>query len=385
MKFTTFVTSTEDLNACVAAPHLEEVLIEPATLGREGRISIEAACELAREARALGLSPVLVWDILMTQDEFKKKCALVESLDLTPFAGIRTQCPGAASWVRERFPQKDLHFIVENSNHNLPGLRRWVASLRPTRLVLSTQLPEEKLLACCAELETECEILGAGKILLFYSKRHLLRPNFAEDEASEDTWLYTDSASEESASRPFPTIENEHGTFMYLNKDHFILDSLERLAEGGMHTVRIDLRDLQEATHSAKGIVELCQMTATRDKELEHAWPRPTSAPFFKRNKTDKQFARLKSQLRVLRDKECVAEVVSAERGELLGLFTLRPLDASHSSYVFIAPDGREVPATLGEFTGLSGEPLTQCEAYRLVRCGWVKGIPAGSLLVRRS
>lgn len=383
MKFSTFVTSKEDILACAAAPSLDEVLIEPATLSREGRLSLETGVALAREACEHELSPVLVWDILMTQDEFKTKQALVESLDLSPFTAIRTQCPGAALWVKERYPEKHLHFIVENSNHNLPGLQRWVNHLKPKRLVLSTQLPEEKLLACCAELQTECEILGAGKILLFYSKRHLLTPHFSDDEGATPEWMYADSASEESASRPFPTIENEHGTFMYLNKDHFILDSLEKLAAGGMHTVRIDLRDLQDGTHAARGIVELCQMTLENDKALENAWARPTSAPFFKRNKTDKQFARLKSQTRVFRDSNCVAEVVSAERGELLGLFTLRPFDTTHTSFVFIAPDGREVPVTLEAFTGLSGEALNRCEPYRIVRCGWVKGITAGSLLVK--
>ena len=50
MKFTTFVTSKDDIIACAAAPNLEEVLIEPRELGREGRVSVSEAEELAREA-----------------------------------------------------------------------------------------------------------------------------------------------------------------------------------------------------------------------------------------------------------------------------------------------------------------------------------------------
>ena len=49
MKFTTFVTSKEDILACAAAPKLEEVLIEPTQLSREGRLSLDEAQDLARE------------------------------------------------------------------------------------------------------------------------------------------------------------------------------------------------------------------------------------------------------------------------------------------------------------------------------------------------
>ena len=384
MKFTTFVTSKDDILACAAAPNLDEVLIEPRELGREGRVSIAEAEELAREATKHGLKPTLVWDILMTQSEFSARSELVAGINLDLFSAIRTQDPGAAMWVRENAPSRSLQFVVENSNHNMPGLKRWVAELRPQRMVLSTQLPEDKLIACCEELGTECEVLGAGKILLFYSKRHLLQANFRSDEEGNDAhWIYADSASEESASRPFPTIENEHGTFMYLNKDHFILDSLARLDEAGMHTIRIDLRDLQAGEHAAKGIESICAMTLARDPALDTVWTRPTSAPFFKRNRTDKQFARMKPQTRLLRDAKCVAEVVSVERGEVLGLFTLRAFDTQGASFKFVAHDGSELPATLERFSDVTGNTLTECAAHKVVRCSWVKGVKAGAILVR--
>ena len=384
MKFTTFVTSKEDILACAAAPNVEEVLIEPRELAREGRISLEEAQTLAQEAAKHGLRPVLVWDILMTEGDFKARSTLIAKMDLKPFSAIRTQCPGAALWVRTKAPDKALHFIVENSNHNMPGLKRWVSDLQPTRMVLSTHLPEDKLIACCKELSTECEVLGAGKILLFYSKRHLLQANFSDDEDTRDArWLYADSSSEESASRPFPTVENEHGTFMYLNKDHFILDSLSRLEAAGMHSIRIDLRDLQNGTHSAQGVEELCRLTLAQDHALNSWWPRPTSAPFFKRNRTDKQFSRMKAQTRLLRDSNCVAEVVTVERGELLGLMVLRDFEPSGGDFKFIAHDGSELAVTISTFSDLMGNPLTRCEAQRLVRCPWIKGVKPGTILVR--
>jgi putative protease len=386
MRFNTFVTSREDIHACSQAPGLDEVLLEPRELSREGRLALAEVVSLAQEASTAGLKPVLVWDILMTQGEFRSKCALLADAPLGLFSAVRTQCAGAARWLREHKPETPLHIILENSNHNIPGLLRWVSSLKPERIVLSTQIPEERLIEYCRALSTECEILGAGKVLLFYSKRQLLHAHVGEsDETVDNRWIYADSASEESASRPFPTIENDHGTFMYLNKDHFILDKLERLRSGGISMVRIDLRDLQDGSHAARGIAELCRMSLEGDPALESAWARPTAAPFFKRNRTDKQFARMKPHTRLLRDGNCLAEVVSVERGEELGLFALRGFDASQvSEYAFVLSDGREVPVTLDLFRDLSGVPTTACEPYRLLRCRYVKGVPAGALLVRK-
>jgi putative protease len=386
MKFNSFVTSIEDIRACAAAPHLDEVLLEVSDLTREGRLTVQQAEALAKDARTHGLAPVLVWDILMTQSEFKRKCAVVSSIDTSLFSSIRTQCPGAAMWVRENLPQMPLQVILENSNHNLAGLKRWIKQLSPERLVLSTQIPEDRLLELCAELHTECEILGAGKILLFYSKRSLLAANFGDTEATTDNrWIYADSASEESASRPFPTLENEHGTFMYLNKDHFILDQLEKLTAGGMHTVRIDLRDLQNGEHAALGIDQICTLIVNDDKKaLESLWSRPTAATFFKRNRTDKQLTRMKPLTRLLRDENCLAEVVSVERGEVLGLLTLRSFSPHNGQFAFVASDGREVSVEIDSFNDLSGAPLLECHAHRLVRCRWFKGVAAGALLIRR-
>lgn len=388
MKFNTFVTSADDITACAQTHGIEEVLIEPHELAREGRISIEQALILAKHAANSGLRAVLVWDILMTQDQFKARSALLAQTDLSDFSAVRAQCPGAALWIRKNLSDKDLHFVVENSNHNLPALERWAEHLQPKRLVLSTQLPEEKLIAYCQHLakrfSTECEVLGAGKILLFYSKRHLLQANFDPDiDPDSAHWIYTDSSSEESASRPFPTIENEHGTLMFLNKDHFILDKLDRLAEAGMYTIRIDLRDPQGGADAARGIQEICQMTISQDPNLATWWPRPTAAPFFKRNRTDKQFARMKPHTRLLRDANCVAEVVTVERGEVLGLLVLRDFDPCQGDFKFIAHDGSEMSAILSAPADLNGSPITRAEAHRIITCEWIKGVKAGAILVR--
>jgi hypothetical protein len=93
----------------------------------------------------------------------------------------------------------------------------------------------------------------------------------------------------------------------------------------------------------------------------------------------------MKPQTRLLRDGNCVAEVVSVERGELLGLFTLREFDTQGVSFKFVAHDGTEVSASLDSLKDISGNLLTSCTPHKIVRCPWIKGVKAGAILVRNS
>ena len=157
------------------------------------------------------------------------------------------------------------------------------------------------------------------------------------------------------------------------------------LDAAGMHTIRIDMRDLREEGHAAAGIKELCEKVLARDETLGESWPRPTSAPFFKRNRTDKQFSRMKPQTRLLRDNSCLAEVVSVERGEAIALYTLQQFTTEVSNFTFISHDGTSVHAGIATFADLSGNPVDTCGAHSVVVCPWFKGVKPGAILVRAS
>jgi hypothetical protein len=91
----------------------------------------------------------------------------------------------------------------------------------------------------------------------------------------------------------------------------------------------------------------------------------------------------MKPHKRLLRNANCVAEVVSVERVEMLGLFTLREFATVGASYKFVAHDGSELPAMLESFSDVTGNPHVHCAAHKVVRCSWVKGVKAGAILVR--
>lgn len=390
MIFSTFVSSPGDVDSCVKAPQLEEVLLEPKELAREGTLSRLRVTELATEASKRGLRTVLVWDALMPQRTFDRACSLVHELDLSVFDAIRAADPGVAFWVREQYPQIPLHFVVENGNHNLGSLQGWIDALGDSleRLVLSIELPEEKLVKYCRSLSVQCEVLGAGRILLFYSPRSLLssqvdaRSDGLTDQHLDSEFnLHLTVRPEKSPDRNFPTLETEHGTFMYLDKDQFILDRLDQLQSAGLDVLRIDLRHLSRNGRSADQIDKICGQAIHNVSLLRQSWPRPIRAPFFKSNRTTAQFARMKSQLHQQRDDSCLAEIIGGENGKYVVYQTLRAFEMDEVMSV-VLPTGEEVPLPLSTvFRNRSGRPIKRCDGEEIILSGWIKKAVAGSLL----
>ncbi len=145
MQFNTFISSISDLERCVNAPNLQEVLLEPLLLACQGRLSLQEVEFLASQAVERGLNPVLVWDILMPEQMMMEICQKISQYNLNLFSAIRVCDPGAAWWVKTHFPQLKIQLIVETGNHNLEALQGWCEVLSDSleRLILSIELPEE--------------------------------------------------------------------------------------------------------------------------------------------------------------------------------------------------------------------------------------------------
>lgn len=378
MELISYASSPGDIRRCAELPDISEVLLEPALLACEGTLTRAMIMSLADLARSLNLKPILVWNTLKTDSQLDELVTELGSWDLSSFSAVRVRDIGAAQWLTSHYPDLPLQLILETGNHNLEALRGWCAHFKDslTRIILSIELTEERLIEYCQALPVQCEVLGAGRICLFYSPRKLLSNNFED----EDFLIEVTSSSDDSHGRPFPTVESSHGTFMYLDKDQFILDRLDGLRAAGMHTIRLDLRHLSDGDSSCTGITELYQQIQAAAPQLRKNWPRPTLAPFFKTNKTTAQFSRLKSPLHVERDQRCLAQVVATEKGRCIAYYTLQSFNADRQ-FIAVLPTGHEIPLPAVQFKSIPGDPLTECPAHSVITSKWVGKITPGTLI----
>ncbi|MCY4645077.1 MAG: U32 family peptidase [Bacteriovoracales bacterium] len=355
----------------------KEVIVAPRELSRFGRLSLTQSMELAKEIKAHGMRPLLQWDILMTETVFRQKVLQLRPLlEEKCFSALRVQDPGALGWALEE-TDLPLHWIAETGNHNLKGLDAWARLLgkRGGRLVLSFQLPRERLETYAKKLPIPLELLGLGPILLFYSPRSLLK-NFDSIRASEGM---VTASSEESAHKGFPVISNDHGSFLFHQKHLGLLEHARQLQKMGITHLRLEGPD---PSFDTKALRWLKHPDPKGWEELRASYPKGLICGFYRRNKSDVLFPKLKNERLERARERALGEVIGVEKGAFLGI-RLRPgghLEVG-GHYLIQTPEGKSIPFTLHTLKCADlSEVISLSEGTGLI--GPIKGVGPGGLLL---
>jgi|GEM_PF-462859 len=340
-----------------------EVVLSCREIGRIAKLSMDEAWYLGRLFKENGIACFLQWDILMTENVFVSTSVTLKSKGLFskdfPFSGIRVQDAGALYWLKDNNFPKNIHYICENGNHNISALKGWYGFWpeRISRLVLSPELTASTLREYRDKLECELEVLAWGPLLLFYTPRGLLSPQFGDSEnTSED--LRVLGTSEESPHRGFPLIENSHGTFMFNTKDQFSLGDwslMKEVSEGSSFHWRFDFSDFNDKCGLYKVVLELFSELVEGEhlnekvitellSKLKVLGPRPVIKGFFKTNKTDVLFKKLKNSRLQDRTDTYIGDIVDVKKKKYLGLHLKSPtLILKKGNRVrLLSPEGNE-------------------------------------------
>lgn len=388
MKFVTYLRTKSQLDK-MNPEQTPEVIIETAMTSRFGDLRWQEALELAHKACEYGFSPVLEWDVLQTQQDFNQTIQQLSKQDLAVFKAIRVQDPGALNWVNENLPNHGIQLILETGNHNLVGLQKWreLAGPKLERLVLSLELSKDKLAQYIQALDVPVELLGLGRILLFYTPRKLLSSQFVDHDDPETIRyherpaLEVTGSSEESPHTGFPLIENQHGTFMFNTKDHGLLENMSELEEMGLEFMRVDLRFSDFGLWS-----KLMNYAITRSQddlqEVKSLYPAKMIRGYYNTNRTTRIFPKLKNARIQKRDESFAAEVIDALKDSHLGLVAKnpkRPIKRGDKLRM-LAPDGREKTMSLKVLHNSLGEELHEVHEGEVFFIPWVGGMNAKSM-----
>ena len=380
MYFNTYLESISELEQ-IQQTSIREVILQHKLLSRMGKQSTKSLISLLEEALSYGLSPVLQWDILSTEQPFEHCLTLLNRLPLAKFHAIRVQDLGAAEWIRQKHPELPMHLIVETGNHNITGLQRWTEYFgkQLQRLVLSTELPKSMLNKYSKILTVPCEILVVGRILLFYTPRKLLSsPDFSKN--SPD-FLEKKLVPGDKPQQQFPTVENQHGTFMFHHRDLFLLDYLPELQNTNLEVLRLDLQHLDLSTN---WLIKLSGLLDTFDKEkcisLKSAWPTKITHGFFRANRTDLAIGRIKNPHLKDRGENLVGYVVEAVKGEKLIILARKTFPFA-KALLGITPEGRECNITTEYIQTTDGQLVTEIVSGNLYRVPHVKYVTAQTLV----
>jgi len=380
MKFNTYLDNKKTLKL-ILDTSIREVILEHKILSRMGRLDTDSLLSLTDAALESGLSPVLQWDILCTESNFESCIKLLDDLPLSKFAAIRVQDIGAAEWLRHELPEIPIHFIAETGNHNLTGLLRWQEYFgqQLQRFVLSSELPISTLINYCQSLTVPCEILAAGRILLFYTPRKLLGNN----KSSKNSFDFMEKilAPSDQPQRQFRILENQHGTFMYHHKDLFLLDFIPELQNINLRVLRLDFRHMEIKSDWIKKIDSLLRSFDKQTlRSLKSKWPSKITRGFFRANRTDLAIDRIKNPHRKDHGEALVGCVVEAVKEQHLIMLSRKSFQ-SGKSLLGITPEGRECIISTESIQTVDGEPVSEIESGNLYQVPHVKYVTAETLV----
>jgi putative protease len=365
MKLTTYARSLHDLNLC-REHGVTDVILEPKSCARFGVLTSEEFITLSKRARELGLRVLLEWDILMVESTFAQVSSGIQEL-LGSVDTIRVQDPGALEWCLKN-TTLPLQFIAENGNHNLKGLQGWIdlAEGRMERIILSIELSQHVIEEYVQKLTVPCELLGLGRILLFYTPRQLLSPLVSESFASNEG-LSAVGESEESPHKGFPIVENRHGTFMFHIKEFCLLEYRESLAGFGLGYFRIDLR------WAGIGLIAEINRPIEEFKDL---YPQDLMRGFYLVNKTDVLFPKLKNHRLQKREGNYLGEVMDAEKGEHLAILVKNARGMKIGDRLRILhPKGEEFSIEVRLLRNLALEPIDHIDEGKICLIPYINGV----------
>jgi putative protease len=373
MKLTTFAQTLNDLNL-IKDQGLDEVILGHQDFSRFGKIKSEEFFEFSKRARELGLKVIFEWDILMTENTFAKLAN-----DIVPFIdafdSLRVQDPGALEWGFKN-TTKPLQFIAENGNHNLPGLQGWIDHVqgRMERIALSIELPKAKIEEYAKTLTVPCELLGLGRILLFYTPRALLSP-LSEDKFAYHEEISAVGESEESPHKGFPIVENRHGTFMFHIKDFCLVDYAQELKNLGLSYFRVDLR-FSDFSQLKEVKILTDNFNETTFTEFKEKYPQDLMRGFYLVNKSDVLFPKLKNHRLQNREGDYVGEVIEAEKSSHLAIFVKNPKGLRKTDLLKIVhPKGEVFETMIYSLRNLSLEEVDYIEPQKTAIIQYLGGV----------
>jgi len=380
LKFNTFLENHNQLEQIEKTP-IKEVILEHKLLSRIGRNNTKTLLSLLEEVLYRKLSPVLQWDILITENNFNLCLKLLKQLPLSRFQAIRVQDIGAAEWIRKEYPRLPLHLIVETGNHNLTSLLRWSEYFGKQlgRFVLSNELPKSKLIEYSQILKIPCEIMCVGRILLFYTPRKLLSNNNFSEKSLD--FVEKNLFTKDQPKKIFRTLENQHGTFMFFYRDLFLLDFLDELKKTHLSVLRLDLRHLDSTcTWIRKFSAAIQSSNKTKIGELKSAWPCKITHGFFRANRTELAIERIKNPYLKDHGETLVGYIVEAIKGKHLILLARKNFSCG-KTLLAITPEGRECKISTNSVQTINGVPVTEIVSENLYQVPHVKYVTPQTLI----
>lgn len=387
MNFASFVENIHEIKT-LKETGFTELILAPSSLSRYGKAQDSELQTIIDEAKENDLQVFLELDRILVGSELDLFLQHWQSLNLKNFDAVRVLDPGLLEYFCSE-TNIDIHFNSEMGNHNLSALKHWqnYSKEQIKRIILCPELEAEKIKTYSKELNCQLEIYGLGKILLFYTPRHLLSPYFENHEDPKEKYVFNKDYieilgnSEESPHKAFPLVETKCGSFMFSPKDLCILDYWQDILECSLASLRFDLRDNinEELLSVLKDFLN--QPEKKNLKTLKEIWPKTLIRGFFKANKSDVLFGNLKNIANLKKEDNYLGDVIETKSGLhlVIELKSQKAVLSIGKTLSFLAPDKKAKEVQVKHMKNLAGESIEEASFGQFVMLPHYSGVSSNT------
>ena len=369
MKFTlsilnnSFLQKLESSIAADSKNFLGEILIYPAALSKYGNFELSDFAAGLPDLK--GRKLVLVWDLLPDDEQLLEQSLILKSWlkffkQSSQIISIRFQDPGVGFFLQQNHPDLKLQLSLERFSHNLHSASCWEKIFQPQleKIILSNLTPLSTIQEWLKTIKTPTELLGIGRLEIFYSPRKLVSgvANFANGEnASQDS--IQQQLKIESIDRLGSwngLVQNSRGSVLFNAKDICVLDCLTDIKAAGVDFLRLEPYQLEQFAFIEKAL-------KTNWDILANLWGTNHIAGFLKVNRTDAQFRMLKNKNLKAEDKEEIGVVIESGSLTLSQNYTVLKLQKKVNlpcNAVMYNPEGKKLELKITELQSVVSKKI---------------------------
>ncbi len=259
---------------------------------------------------------------------------------------------------------------MEFGNFNESAITNWVSYFGPQlrRIILSNQLPLAEIKKL--NVKAEIEIQGCGRIELFYSPRQLVHGHLSQEADA----ISLSCASADRPTQISPLIENSSGTFMFYDKDLFILDEL-RDDDISPNYIRLELY------HPSQYEMLLQHYPKPGwQKKLEGTLSTKTTRGFFRINKSHAPLQRLTNK-HLKKESETKIGVILESIKKQHMVTEIQKEITLPARIMFCSPEGKQVEYMIQNAENLAGKIMERKILPGFYKLPWIKHVVPASIL----
>jgi len=303
-----------------------QAIISFRDFSKRGDILINESQKIYNQCKNNNIEFIFNWDKLHLQSEFDVNINKIPNFISKNNIRVRIQDPGVFQYCLDQ-NISNLELDLSWGNHNLINILNWTeyAGSKLVKIIISSQLTYESIKEICTKVKCEVEILGLGRPLIFYSPRSLLK-SILNKEQQVDELVEAWADGEETSHQNFLLQESNSGTLMYNSKVISLIDEIELLSQIKNIVFRIDSELIDENFN-------LNDLKAISLKIN-------TIKGFYKTNKTDVLFKKLKNSFLINQKDEQFAVVTDTQSKKYLILEMIKDKCLNvNDSIVIYTPD----------------------------------------------